>query len=69
MPTYLSCPLPPQQRMGFMDALEEAGIAYSREPDGYVVYLKDGQQEAWRDIQQRFRARVAEEDPPLIFGM
>ena len=69
MPTSLSCPLPPQQRMGFMDALEEAGIAYSREPDGYVVYLKDGQQEAWRDIQQRFRARIAEEDPPLIFGM
>ena len=67
MPTYLVDPPPYQQRMGFMDALEDAGISYQREPDGYFVYLKDSQREAWERIKGEFKARVLEEDPPLVF--
>ncbi len=69
MPTYLVVPPAPHLRMHFMDALEEAGIHYSREPDGYVIYLRDDQREAWERIRKAFAAEVAEEDPPLIFGL
>jgi hypothetical protein len=67
MPTYLVDPPQYQQRMAFMDALEEAGISYQREPDGYIIYLRDHQREAWERIRREFRAHVLEEDPPLIF--
>ena len=65
MPTYLVQPPPPQQRMAFMDALEAASLDYDRQPDGYYVYLRSSQQEAWERIRQRFHLAV-EEDPPDI---
>jgi hypothetical protein len=67
MPTYLVDPPPYQQRMGFMDALEDAGISYQREPDGYIIYLKDTQRDDWERVKAQFKARILEEDPPLVF--
>ena len=52
--------------MGFMDALEEEGIDYSREPDGYYIYLRDGQREAWERIRVEFQAEVVDEDPAMV---
>ena len=66
MPTYLAAPPPSQQRMALMDALEAAGIAYDRQPDGYYIYPQPGQEEAWAHIRQQFRL-VVEEEPPSIF--
>ena len=64
--SFVVSPPPPQQRMHFMDALEEEGIDYSREPDGYYIYLRDGQQEAWERIRVRFEAEVLDEDPAMV---
>ena len=69
MPTYLVVPPAFRLRMNFMDALEDAGIDYSREPEGYFIYLREGQQEAWERVRQQFQAVVSEEDPPTIFGL
>ena len=52
--------------MRFMDAMEEAGIDYSREPDGYYIYLRDGQWEAWERIRLQFEAEVVDEDPAMV---
>lgn len=52
-------------RMAFMDALEDARLEYERIPDGYVVFLKDGQATAWENIRARFLISDPEEDPPL----
>ena len=57
-----------QQRMALMDALEDAGIDYTREPEGYVIYLRDSQAEVWESLCVRFNLRVVEEDPPFIAG-
>ena len=55
--------------MHFMDALEDAGIDYSRDPDGYYVYLRDGQQSILGEICHQFHAQVVEEDPTTIMGL
>ena len=68
MPTYLVKPPPFELRMAFMDALEESGIDYSREAEGYMVYLRDDQRAAWQRISQSCEAEVLEEDPPMLFG-
>ena len=68
MPTYLVKPPPYELRMAFMDALEDSGIDYSREAEGYLVYLKDSQHEAWERISESCRVDVLEEDPPMLFG-
>ena len=68
MPTYLVKPPPFELRMAFMDALEASGIDYSRESEGYLVYLKDDQRAAWQRISESCRAVVLEEDPPMLFG-
>ena len=52
-----------------MDALEDAGIDYSRDPDGYYVYLRDGQQSILGEICHQFHAQVVEEDPTTIMGL
>ncbi len=62
MPTYLAAPPPSQQRMAFMDAMDAAGVDYDRQPDGYFIYLKPGQEEAWAHIRAHFRL-VIEEEP------
>ena len=67
MPTYLVAPPPPQVRMAFMDALEEEEISYAREPEGYLIFSRETQHEAWEKIRQRFQARVVEEDPVILF--
>lgn len=67
MPTYLVKPPPFELRMAFMDALEAAGIDYSREAEGYMVYLRESQRERWERIAARCRAEVLEEDPPMAF--
>ena len=51
--------------MAFMDALEDAGLEYERIPDGYVVFLKDGQTIEWNEIRERFLIPNPEENPPL----
>ena len=45
MPTYLVEPPPFELRMAFMDALEASRIDYSREAEGYLVYLRDDQRD------------------------
>ena len=66
MATFLVDPPPYQERMAFMDALEDAGIDYAREPDGYYVYLREGQQSVLGEICDQFHAQVVEEDPATI---
>ena len=68
MPTYLVKPPPFDQRMAFMDALEDAAIDYSRETEGYLVYLRESQREQWQRIAARHCAAVLEKDPPMLFG-
>jgi hypothetical protein len=52
--------------MAFMDALEAASIDYDRQPEGYFIYLREQQQEAWQRIRQQFRLQV-EAEPPSLF--
>ena len=54
--------------MALMDALEDAGIEYTREAEGYVIYLRDSQTEVWESLCVRFNLRVVEEAPPFIAG-
>ena len=68
MASYLVAPPRFQLRMKFMDAMEEACIDYSREPEGYFVYLREGQQRIWEGIRRQFDAVVYEEDPIVPFG-
>ncbi|MBI4298187.1 MAG: hypothetical protein HY666_00290 [Chloroflexi bacterium] len=49
-----------------MDALDEAQIDYSREPEGYFIFLRDGQEEDWERIREQFQAVVGEENPPTV---
>ena len=51
--------------MRFMDTLEEEGIDYSRESDGYYIYLREGQWETWERIRVRFQVEVVDEDPAM----
>jgi hypothetical protein len=46
-----------------MDSLEEAGIDYSREPDGYYVYLRMRQEDVLQRICSRFEALIVAENP------
>ena len=46
-----------------MDLLEEAGIDYSREKDGYYVYLRSGQEDSLRSICSRVEALIVTENP------
>ena len=69
IPTYLVLPPSPELRMGFMDALEEAEIDYSRDPEGYFIFLRAGQEKAWEQIRLQFQAVVTEEDPPMVIGL
>jgi hypothetical protein len=64
--SFVVAPPPPQQRMHFMDALEEERIDYTREPDGYYIYLRESQWEAWESIRLRFQAEVVDEDPAMM---
>ncbi|MDP6451885.1 MAG: hypothetical protein QF898_01140 [SAR202 cluster bacterium] len=54
--------------MALMDALEDAGIDYTREPEGYVIYLRDSQISVWESLCVRFKLVIAEENPPFIVG-
>ena len=65
MPTLLVQPPQLHLRMAFMDALEDVGLEYERIPDGYVVFLKDGQTIEWNEIRERFLIPNPEENPPL----
>ena len=69
MSTFLIAPPPPPQRMSFMDALEEAGIDYTRELDGYYIYLKPGQRDTMDLICRRFQAPMVEEDPASFLDL
>ena len=66
MSTFLVEPPPYQERMHFMDALEGAGIDYVREPDGYYIYLRQGQQTVLEGICREFHAGMVEEDPAMM---
>ena len=63
MSTFLVNPPPYHNRMQFMDSLEETGIDYSREPDGYYVYLRTGQEDLLQTICLRFEAVIVAENP------
>ena len=63
MSTFLVNPPPYHNRMQFMDSLEETGIDYSREPDGYYVYLRIGQEDLLQKICSRFEAVIVAENP------
>ena len=63
MSTFLVNPPPYHNRMQFMDLLEETGIDYSREKDGYYVYLRSGQEDLLRSICSRVAAQVVAENP------
>ncbi|MCY4652671.1 MAG: hypothetical protein OXC95_05845 [Dehalococcoidia bacterium] len=65
MPTLLVQPPELHLRMAFMDALEDARLQYERIPDGYVVFLKEGQATEWDEIRSRFLTPNPEENPPL----
>ncbi len=65
MPTLLIQPPELRLRMAFMDALEDAELEYERIPDGYVVFLRDGQTAEWEEIRARFSIPNPEENPPL----
>ena len=54
--------------MAFMDAMEHSGIDYSREREGYVIYLKEAQLETWELISSEFETQFLEEDPTSDFG-
>ena len=69
MSTFLVEPPPHQERMHFMDALEDAGIDYAREPDGYFIYLKAGQQAVLEEICRQFHAEMVEEDPATMVDL
>ena len=49
--------------MQFMDSLEESGIDYSREPDGYYVYLRIGQEDLLQKICSSLEAVIVTENP------
>ena len=68
MPTYLVSPPPFDRRMAFMDAMEHAGIDYSREREGYLIYLKEAQLGVWKVIESEFETQFVEEDPASQFG-
>jgi hypothetical protein len=68
MPTYLISPPPFDRRMDFMDALEQSGIDYSREREGYLIYLKEAQLKTWEVIASEFETQFLEEDPTSEFG-
>ena len=63
--SFVVAPPPSQSRMRFMDTLEEEGIDYSRESDGYYIYLREGQWETWERIRVRFQVEVVDEDPAM----
>ena len=69
MSTFLVEPPPIQERMHFMDALEDAGIDYAREPEGYFIYLREGQQAVLEEICRKFHAEIVEEDPATIVDL
>ena len=52
-----------------MDALEDAGIDYAREPEGYFIYLREGQQAVLEEICRKFHAEIVEEDPATIVDL
>jgi hypothetical protein len=54
--------------MTLMDALEDAGIDYTREPEGYVIYLRDSQASVWESLCVRLKLDIVEENPPFIVG-
>jgi hypothetical protein len=54
--------------MALMDALEDTGIDYTREPEGYVIYLRDSQISVWESLCVSFKLIIVEEDPPFIVG-
>jgi len=55
--------------MHFMDALEVAGVDYVREPDGYYIYLREGQQAVLEEICREFHAGMVEEDPAMMMEL
>ena len=68
MTSYLVAPPCFQSRMDFMDSMEKASIDYSREPEGYFIFLREGQQQIWEQIRLQFNTVVYEEDPVVPFG-
>ncbi len=69
MSTFLVAPPPHQERMHLMDPLEDAGIDYAREPEGYFIYLREGQKAVLEEICRKFHAEIVEEDPAIIMDL
>ncbi|MBI4329128.1 MAG: hypothetical protein HY685_04595 [Chloroflexi bacterium] len=65
MPSYMVRPPAFHLRMSFMDSMEEMGVYYYRDPEGYLVVVGKGQEPLWERLRERF-SLVAEEDPPMV---
>ena len=67
MPTIVVTPPAPNMRMAFMDAMEEAGIDYDRHTDGYWIYLRESQEDQWKQLVSTFALAIEDTDPPAFF--
>lgn len=69
MSTFLVDPPPFEERVSFMDALERAGIDYAREPEGYFVFLRQGQGPTLHDICCKFHAKIVQDNSSMLIDL
>ena len=67
MPTIVVTPPAPNMRMAFMDAMEADGIDYDRHTDGYWIYLRESQEDQWKQLVSTFALTIEDTDPPAFF--
>ena len=66
MGTYLVAPPVPEERMAFMDAVQESGMFIDRNTEGFEVTVGPGQEAVWEEIKQRFDLQVGRDEPPIM---
>jgi hypothetical protein len=67
MPTIVVTPPAPNLRMAFMDAMEDNGVDYDRQTDGYWIYLRESQTDLWEQLVSKFSLKIEDTDPPVFF--
>jgi hypothetical protein len=67
MPTIVVTPPAPNLRMAFMDAMEDNGVEYERQTDGYWIYLRESQTDLWEQLVSKFSLKIEDTDPPVFF--
>jgi len=53
--------------MAFMDAMEDNGVDYDRQTDGYWIYLRESQTDLWEQLVSKFSLKIEDTDPPVFF--